>query len=434
MKNWFKVFLIYFIFGLLVYCNSLNNKFLIDDFAFKSNPVMSESKYVLSQWNPYREPQLGDYRPLAYSLYDISYGTFKNNFRAYHLLNLFLLALVSTLIFLCIEKITGNYDLALLSGLLYLIHPINGIMVNYITANAFAFQAICILAAVLLLLGSLERDNDRTLYFFSLFFSILSLFWHESGIMTPFYISAVVLLFGKGPLKTKMIYLCPYYLISFLYILFRFYFSVGGNVLLRTALFHVTGGQYLAAMFKVYAWYISKLFYPQGIVMQWSTPIAANHIILNILGLCSLAVIFGSLYVKFTKIKILQLALVWALIGFVPVLAAAMLRSYTCAVIEPHWFVFSSIGFFIIAAHAALSVLDRSKRIGAVLLFILILSWGSISFAYNQLWVDQKTYALYWSQQSPYTRSTYSYLAYAYQSEGDLINSRKYYRRALTGK
>ncbi len=52
MKNRFYVFFLFFMLGLLVYFNSLNNKFLIDDYAFLSNPVMSQTKYIFSSMEP----------------------------------------------------------------------------------------------------------------------------------------------------------------------------------------------------------------------------------------------------------------------------------------------------------------------------------------------------------------------------------------------
>ena len=53
-----------------------------------------------------------------------------------------------------------------------------------------------------------------------------------------------------------------------------------------------------------------------------------------------------------------------------------------------------------------------------MLLFILIFTWGAVSHANNQLWADQKTYALYWFQQVPNLKWTYFYLADAYQKKG----------------
>ena len=66
----------------------------MDDFVFLSNPVMSQTKFIFSQWNPFREQKLGVldsqerlayYRPLAHMALNFSYATFKNNYWQYHL-------------------------------------------------------------------------------------------------------------------------------------------------------------------------------------------------------------------------------------------------------------------------------------------------------------------------------------------------------------
>ena len=71
-----------------------------------------------------------------------------------------------------------------------------------------------------------------------------------------------------------------------------------------------------------------------------------------------------------------NLPLVWILIGFVPVYLAAFRVPDVGALIEPHWFIFSSIGFFILAAYCFLIILDRMKKTGLVLLFIVIFPGG----------------------------------------------------------
>ena len=53
------------------------------------------------------------------------------------------------------------------------------------------------------------------------------------------------------------------------------------------------------------------------------------------------------------------------------------------ALIEPHWFIFSSIGFFILAAIFFYYSGSHEKG-GLVLLFIVIFTWGAVSHAYNQ--------------------------------------------------
>ena len=111
-----------------------------------------------------------------------------------------------------------------------------------------------------------------------------------------------------------------------------------------------------------------------------------------------------------------------------------MTHSKVALLIEPYWLLFFfSIGFFILAAYFCLFVLDRAKRVGLILIFIIVFAWGSVSHANNQFWADQKTYALYWSQQVPGLNSPYFYLADAYQRQGDFKEAKKYYRMSLSG-
>jgi len=442
MRGLFKIFIFLFMFGFLVYFNSLNNKFLMDDYVFLANPVLSSMNFISSQWNPYREQASGVleyseiqsyYRPLAHMLYDFCYAAFKNNFWQHHLLNLFLFVFASSFIYLLIKKVTGNTNLAFLTALFYLIHPINGIVVNYISASVFSLQVICMLGTILLLWESLERKNNRTLYFLSLLCSFLSLFWHESGMMVPLYVSVVVVLFRDGPYKTKAVQLFPYYLIVFSYIIFRhFFLSTNDSILKLMALFHMTLGVYLASLFRIFSWYITRLFYPQGIVIEWA-PVLHQNIFWDILGAISMLLLFLLLFWSFAKEKICRLAVIWILIGFVPACLAAFRLPNVGVYIEPHWFIFSSIGFFILAAYFCLMILGHSKKLGLVLLFIVIFTWCAVSHAYNKLWSDQKTYALFWSRQVPNLKWTFFYLANAYQKEGAFKEARKYYQRALVG-
>ena len=429
--------------GLLAYANSFYNQFLMDDYVFLNNPVFSDTKFILSQWNPYREGALGVtdsiqnmvyYRPMAHMVLAICYATFKNHLWCYHLLNLFVFVLASSLVYLLIVKVSGNTILAFLAGFFYLIHPINGIIVNYISAIVLAFQVVCTLGAMILLLESLERKNNRAYYFLSLVLAFLSLFWNESGVMMPFYIGAVILLFRKDSFKEKVFYMLPYFLIVFSYLIFSFFFlSSHENFLQRIALFHITGWEYGANLFRGLMWYVFQLFCPRGVVMAWAAPIVHDHIMAYVLGAVALATFFLLVYIRSAKEKLLQLAIIWMVIGFAPVCLAAFLRPDVGVQIEPHWFVISSIGFFVFVAYFCFMVLNRRQHIGAVILFILIFAWGGVSHANNQLWADQKTYALYWAQQVPDLKLAYIYLAKAYMDQGNLKESKKYFNMSLSG-
>jgi len=143
MRQWSMVFLFFLVLGLLLFYNSFNNKFLMDDYVSLSNPVWSSSKFILSQWNPYSHGDLDlldnhimtrDYRPLTYMVLNFCYSTFRDNLWQYHLFNLVLFAFAASLVYLLVETILGSYKLAFLTGLMYLIHPVNGHLVNYISS------------------------------------------------------------------------------------------------------------------------------------------------------------------------------------------------------------------------------------------------------------------------------------------------------------
>ncbi len=434
MRDWLKIFILFFIFGLLVFYNSLNNKFLMDDYYFLNNPVFSSSKFILLQWDPHGLPvQLTHYyRPMAHIVLDLCYDIFKANHWQYHLLNIFLFAFAASLIYVLVRKLSGDNNLAFLTSLIYLIHPINGILVNYISANVFVLQVICILSSVLLLYASLERKNDLALYCLSLLLSFLSLFWHENGIMTPFYLFSVILIFRKEPNKTKLIYMVPYFLIIIFYSFFRvFFIHLDEPILKEIGLFHMNIWGYGANLFHALSWYVMQLFCPLGIVMQWTAPALREHIFLGDLGLVMSILLFYLLFIIFAKERICQLALTWALIGFAPACLAVFMQPKEGVLIEPHWFIFSSIGLFILAAKIFLKIIGHMKRAGLLFLFIMILIWVSDSYAYNQLWSDQKSYALFWSQQASGTKLSYFYLAYALQREGAYKESENNYWKAL---
>ncbi len=415
----------------------------MDDNEFLSNPIMSGTKFIASQWDPYNAQALGIldqegrhayYRPMTHMMYDLCYTIFKDNLWQYHLLNIILLVFAATLIYVLIGKICGQYEVALLTSLFYLIHPINGIVVNYIPASVFALETIFILVTILLLWASLERKNNRALYALSLLCSFLSLFWHESGIMTPFYVFATVLVFRNEPFKKKAAYLFPYFLIAFSFLIFRFfYLNINENILKKLLYYHMAWWEYPANLFQVFRWYIIQLFCMQSIVIEWAAPITHQGIFWNNLGLISLFVFLIFLIIRFARIKICQVAALWTLIGFTPVCLAAFRLPMDGVVIEPHWFIFSSIGFFILVAYFTLKVLDISKIGGSILLFILILAVGITAHNYNKIWLNQKTYNLFWTQQVPTLDAPLFYLGQIYQKEGAFNEARKYYKASLQG-
>ena len=188
---------------------------------------------------------------------------------------------------------------------------------------------------------------------------------------------------------------------------------------------------YWANLCHGFIWYLSRLIYPQGIVMAWAAPLIHDHMAGYLWESSLLLILVSILYGRLAKEC--QLAFLWMIVGFMPVCVAAFRKPENGVQIEPHWFIFSSIGFFILMAYLLWVFLDKKKGFGLMLLFILTCTWGTISHANNQLWADQKTYSLYWSREVPSIKWINYYIASAYYDEGKLKESMRYLKRGLSG-
>ena len=406
----------------------------MDDFALLSNPSFA-NRNILSIWNPFHGSEGLYYRPFQDSILIILYFLFKNNPFQYHVLSFIVFIFSSWLIYMLVKRLSNVYSLALLSAIFYIIHPINGILVNYITASIFSFQLSFLLGSILLLWEFYERKNGERFYILSLLCFLGTLLCHETSLIALGFISIVVLLFRKEPLKIKIKVLTPYFLILIAYFVFRLnVISLQNTVIQKMAQFQINGIEIAATSLQLAIWYISKLFFPQGIVLEWAIPVVRESVFLFLLKLSLWVIILGGIFYQCRQNKICLLALGWFCLGFLPIVFAAFVRPAHGAMVEPHWLIFSSVGFFIWIAHHCSVLLDRSKYVASTtLMVVLIAGWASSSYAYNRLWLDQKSYATYWLSQVPNLKIINLYLADAYEKEGDYSRARLSYQNLLLG-
>ena len=426
--NLIRVFCILFLLGLAVFFNSFQNKFMMDDYYFRSTPLYSDTHYSSLQWNPYREQSLGIvdkssnqniyYRPFAHVEISICYALFKENYWKYHLFNLFMFVMAAFFIYLCIVQLSKNPCLAFLASALYLVHPINGVVVNYIPASCFAFQIIFISGSIFLLFLSIERNNSRFYYYISLLFFILALLCHESSIMTPFYMAAALIV--AGHVKTKRILSCltPFILVLLVFIVFRFVFVQHHEIFadtLQASRFDFF--KYIATIFILILWYISKLFFPKGITLMFLVQDIQSYVFWYDFAFFIALFLSILLLIKFKQDKVKLIALLWFLIGFGTCVIATFVVYNQTARIESHWFNFSSIGFFILAAFCLLNLIKFKKLAGYILLSVVFLLLIKSSHAYNNQWRNEETYMKYWLSIYPNNTFAQGSLVHAYMVE-----------------
>jgi len=124
------------------------------------------------------------YRPGAKIYFLFMYRLFWLNQTAYHLVSLFLHFTASVLVFLLAKKIFRSTIHAVLAAFLFLILSGFSEAIFWISATGFLFTACFSLASLLMFITWTEKK--KTIDFIAtLFFSILSLLFHELGIVTP---------------------------------------------------------------------------------------------------------------------------------------------------------------------------------------------------------------------------------------------------------
>lgn len=412
-----RIFL-FCIFLFIAYANSLHSPFMLDDFGFFNRFKQQSFESLLA-------PESGRsyYRPLANVMPWLEWKMFREDAGSYHAANIVLLAAAGLMIYLLMASVF-NPAVGWAVALLLTIHPINGLIVNYITASVFAVQVICMAASIFFI----QR------YFLSCIFFILALMCHETAVLLPAY-AALILSIKERNLKILWRETMPLWLTLAGYLVLR-YFCVPLNNSLVSSLASVNPSywQMLTTILELGGWYISKLLLPFNIFLMWSVPFAkagtGGYLYLSAFVI---ALSVAGVYV-FKKIPGFWQMTLWFFIGFLPLFLAAYATPHMGALVEPHWFVFASIGFFT-SIVLLLHHFWRDKPVvfgcivGGLVAVLLVCTWRN-----NNLWSNEKKYYEAWLEENPDFTAVHYFLATTYLREKEYGKAREHLNKSILGR
>ncbi len=101
------------------------------------------------------------------------------------------------------------------------------------------------------------------------------------------------------------------------------------------------------------------------------------------------------------KKNLKTLSVLWFVAGLFPMLGGAFIMGYTGLIIEPHWFIFSSLGFFMFIGIYILRFKEKYKAAGSLLLIFLILFLSLRTILYQPVWKNEKSYCAHWLRIKP---------------------------------
>ncbi len=429
----------------LAYHNALRNDFLIDDhWLIFEDPHRNNLQFIPTHFIPdfkkfsHVEQASGNvyYRPMNHIFPLIQHLVFGRNPFGYHVVNLILLYLCGLSLALLVFRLWSNKALAMIVSVLFCVHPLNGIMVNYITAGFFSIQLLGMIWAIIGFLTALEKEK-RIYLFLSILAMAVALLCHETSLIFPLYLVGTLYFLKDYSWAKSIRASLPYLGVTVAYFIFRFYFaSLQTSVLDKVALHHLTIPQYVATVTKLFSWYFSKLIFPSEIIFIWViTPLREGWVLWFVTGIVSLFFLIVCLVYGKRKSSVIGLSLFWLMAGFLPVLLACLYQPAKGIIFEPHWVFFPSIGFFVLASYGLLNLRRFFSREFVIVLGVLGIGFLVVaSRISNELWRNDKIYAHHWLAQIPEYKDAFYCLGFAYFKEGEFVQAREYFRKAIAGR
>lgn len=429
---------------LFFYGNTIQNGFVHDDiYIIPKNPLIKEFRLEKLFTSCSVEVILGQCKNKASTwrpLHPISNAlvyVFSSSPSAYHIVNLLYMFVLSLLVFHFFKHFLGH-NIALIGALIFLTHPINSEVVNWIAAVPELLLGIFFLSSFMSF-KEYEKKKKIGFLLLSLFLYALSLLAKETALfllpILPLYI--FLLTYGKfniQKLKHSVFALCFYTAWVAMYFFLRIQI-LGRPIYVDKGYHELFGIVGLYNALWLYPKYIFKFFYPLPLSLQHSFDKITtfdSHVWIGLFFIgCT---IFFVYFLLKKKMKVALFGFSLLLFALLPVLV--FINKLGEFVFSERYLFIPSIGFILILLAFLRKLLDTHKssivKIALLTIFgaYLILSWY-IVFHRNYDWKDQKASFLSIIRVNPKSASAHYNLGKIYFLEGNLWEGKKEFERAF---
>ncbi len=406
--------------GILSYSNTLHGPFVFDDAYF----ILDRKEIHLESLSPASLTKLGQTllekgrdngRPVSTFSFALNYYFGGLNTFGYHLVNLLIHLTTAILVYLFLKltlslpSLEERYrqhvqEIALLSSLLFVAHPIQTQAVSYI------FQRVAVMATLFFLLAlycygkaRLAGGKKRKAFFAGTALAALLAFGSkENAITLPFFIALYEYYFWQrlelGQNKKKWLYtILGLFLVAVLLGLIYTQFDPMHWLNKKYQIRAFTPGQRMLTQLRVVVYYISLLFYPLPSRLNLDYNFPLSYSLLNppttliCLGLI-LGLIISSIYLA-KKRPLISFALLWFWGNLVMESSFLPLE-----MVYEHRLYLPSVGFFLLFSILLVKGVDKFKTdarvmagIKAGLLLAMLVPLSIMTYQRNKVWQDKLT-------------------------------------------
>jgi len=418
----------------LSYINSFSIPFYLDDhYSIVENPTVHSFANLFEHRN-YQIMRFVGYLSLA-----TNYSIHQTDVFGYHVFNLLIHILSGCAVYFLVRFLAavsiGNKDniqssafvvfLPFLAALLFALHPLQTQAVSYIIqrhASLAAFFYIATLASY-----TFARNSKKTTYFvLTAIFLLLALLSKENTVTIPISLLAIELLFFQQLSKQKLLLWLGSGLLLLLLIATIFHYAFGINLEVIDQYTHtqdvkdISRLQYFSTQMLVIWHYIKLYFLPLGLHLDYDISLQQG-------------------FFNFPVIAAFFAHLLLIIVAFIfyktnPIVTFAVLFYYIAHSVESgiipikdlvfeHRTYLPNLGLSILTAYVLCYLLDMRKKNAAnlsiftILIFALIFSLASLSYARNQQWLHPIQFYQNEVQMSPKKERVWAELGKLYIKE-----------------
>jgi tetratricopeptide (TPR) repeat protein len=403
------------------YSNILGNGFVWDDSAFiVDRPEIRKFSLMV---NSLGGDEYGIYRPLRTVFYFFAYQMFELNPVMYHLLAILLHASVSILLFFIVKKMFSS-KLALLSSLLFAVHPIHVGRVANATASFDIFGILFYLLAFYCYIV-FRKDGKKNFLYYSIVLFLLGLFASEELFSFPFLILLYEFVFSEKGLK-KYFKSVSYFVFLVLFVLFRFFIV---KVVSRVS--EYPGGSFLVTMLtmpKVILNYILLIIAPFGL-----TPFRRVDFVYNVFSIWFIVpflVLVGlvCLVYKYRKNKMLLFFSGFFVVTMLPFLNIMPLQK----IMAERYFYLASFAVLVLIGYLFIYLEKKvDKKVVYSLFFVVLVLLGSLTIYNNTFWHDEFKLMNRGITLNPYDSKAHNNLGNIYFNQKDYDNALIHFKNAV---
>jgi tetratricopeptide (TPR) repeat protein len=436
LKNCLIVILLFVSFSFIAYGSSLKNEFLVDDYYFKDNLYRGA---FLSWGDFFRTSDSQHFSPVYDLLNVYLFRTWGEDPLPYRAFNVVLFGLVCSALYFYLQRLGVSKPASLLTSLLFLVHPVNAHCVNYITCNYVFLFVLFLMASHHFFISATEDKEKRraSRWGLSLLFFILSLLSFEGAFLFPLYLANDMFIRRKMALKKTFIHCLPFLILTIIYLILWKLITGANSQAFSLLLSSISRWMaVIPALSYLIYWYISNLFFPREIVLIYHVPPPS---VISAAGLAATALLVSGtafLFYFLRKDRMKRFSLIWFLVGSILFIPAAFAHYDMGLIIEPHWFLFSSIGLFLFIALLLTQWRHSSKNpwVQKTLITLILISLFALTQGYNAMARTEESYCRHWLKIAPGNNIALINLAKSSLLQGRSEDAINYYKQSLQSR